>query len=347
MGGYRVPEKTEQFIINTYTSLKKQINKPTGQQVLNAAKASVEANQRKDIYLPSIRKTQYIMRDAHERHKAFSPEEQLQQKPWNMVSLNAYPLPNDSIPHVLQVWRYCSHTDEIFTIRQAKWVSRLHHVLPPMLNLLWSISYIYSKKEELSLISGIPCDTFMDDLGLVMHENIEVQTLLEVHHNTQSLLDIYSVSLPINHEGLLMEEVAHPIEYYNALRNRTITNKRDEQLITMLMDLPALVKLELKLATFMTYLSWITHIKKTSYWPKLTDEQSIIVIKKLREWVIKQQNIIEIAHKPPKYKIESAKKGDRMTFIDTLPRPQEVLNLLSEYANKGGSHNARSHNQKS
>lgn len=336
MGGNKVPEKTEQFIINIYIALKKQIKKPTGQQVLASAKANLEASKRRDIFLPSLRKTQYIIRDAEARQKELSPEQQLQQKPWDMVSLNDYPLPNESIPIVMQVWRYCCHTDENFTIRQAKWVSRLFKILPPMPNFLWAISYMYSKKEELSIMSGIPCDTFMDDIGLVMQENIEQQTLLEVHYNTKSILDIYSVSLPINHEGLLMEEVAHPIEYYNALRNRTIANKRDEQLITMLMDLTTLMQLELKSPIFMTYLSWITYIKKTSHWPKLTAEQAMSLIKLLREWAIKQQNIANIARKPPKFKIESSEKGDRLIYTDSLPRPEEVLKLLSEYVSKGG-----------
>jgi hypothetical protein len=337
MGGYRVTEQAEQLIISTWDSLKKDGKRPSAKQVLLAAEAYLKAHKRKDIFLPKLRKVQNILREATDRHQELSPEQQLQQRPWTMVSLNDYPLPDDAIPHLMQVWRYCRHTDEKFTIRQAKWVSRIYRMLPQMLSLLWSISYIYSKKEELSIMSGIPCDTFMDDVGLVIHDKIEVQTLLETHYNTQSLFDIYSVSLPINHEGLLIEEIAHPIEYYNALLNRTISNKRDNELITMLLDLTSLVNLELESTMFMTYLSWITHIKKTPYWSKLTAEQAINIINKLREWAVKQQSITDIAPKPIKFKVELSKKGDRLSFGDSLTRPEEVLKLLSDYTSKGDS----------
>jgi hypothetical protein len=337
MGGNRVSPRTEQFISDTYNSLKKQYKKPTGQQVLNAAKADIAANNRKDIELPSKRKIQYMMHDIDERGKGLSKEEQIQQKPWTMVSLNEFPLPNDSIPYVLHVWRYCCHTDENFTIRQAKWVSRLFRLLPQVTpNFLWSISYTYSKKEELSVLSGIPCDTFIDDVGMVMINQLEVQTLLEVHHNTQSWLDIYSISIPINRDGLLIDEVAHPIEYYNALAHHSINNKRDMQLIDMLGDLPTLFELNLDPSIFMRYLSWITFIKKTSDWSKLTAEQSMEIIGRLRGWAIKQNENIKLAHEPSKYDVETVEdKGDLIHYQKTLPRPEEVLNLLSKYANKG------------
>ena len=338
MGGNRVSPRTEQFISDTYDRLKKQFKKPTGQQVLDAAQADVVANKRKDIYLPSKRKIQYIIRDIDERSKGLSKEEQIQQKPWTMVSLNEFQLADDSIPYVMQVWRYCCHTDEIFTIRQAKWISRLFRLFPKLPpNYLWSVSYTYSKKEELSVMSGMPCDTFIDDVGAVMFDQMEVQTLLEVHHNTQSWLDTYSVSMPINHDGLLIDEVAHPIEYYNALLHHSITNKRDIQLINMLGDLPTLIDLKLEPSVFMRYLSWITFIKKTSEWSKLTAEQARDIIGRLRGWAIKQHESSKLGHQPSKYDVERTKdKGDLIHYQKTLLRPEEVLKLLSEYVSKGG-----------
>lgn len=207
--------------------------------------------------------------------------------------------------------------------------------LPP--NFLWSISYTYSKKEELSIISGMPCDTYIDDVGVVMLDQGEVQTLLEVHHNTQSWLDIYSVSMPINRSGLLIDEVAHPIEYYNALLHRSATNKRDMQLINMLGDLPTLFELNLDPSVIMRYLSWITFIKKTPEWSKLTAEQAMAIIERLRGWAIKQHENIKLGRGQSKYDVEKTKdKGDIIHYQKTLHRPEDVLKLLSEYGSKGG-----------
>ena len=69
-----------------------------------------------------------------------------------METLNEYPLPPESIPHVLQAWRYSLNLGAEFTIRQAKWASRLYSQEPDTTKL-WFISRRYSHEEELALLT--------------------------------------------------------------------------------------------------------------------------------------------------------------------------------------------------
>jgi hypothetical protein len=46
-------------------------------------------------------------------------------KPWSMATLDENPIPPEAIPAVLEVWKFRVARDEVFTIREAKWVARL------------------------------------------------------------------------------------------------------------------------------------------------------------------------------------------------------------------------------
>lgn len=48
-----------------------------------------------------------------------------QDKPWSTATLDKYPIPPESLPAVLRVWKFCIEKGVSLTIREAKWVSRL------------------------------------------------------------------------------------------------------------------------------------------------------------------------------------------------------------------------------
>ena len=64
-----------------------------------------------------------------------NPDADPMKEAWGISTLifkekdNVFDLPPDSIPVVLQIWRYSIALDEIFTKRQAKWVSILYPLL--------------------------------------------------------------------------------------------------------------------------------------------------------------------------------------------------------------------------
>jgi hypothetical protein len=68
---------------------------------------------------------------------------------WTMSTLKDYPLPSDTIPHVVEVNKYSSQKALKFSIRQAIWVSRLCHVVPKVEDL-YEISLDYALAELIS-----------------------------------------------------------------------------------------------------------------------------------------------------------------------------------------------------
>lgn len=339
MGGYRVTEPTEKLIIKIWLDLKNIHPNPSAPQVIRAVERYIKENRRNDIFLPSLREFQVILRKAREQQNHLPDEQQVQQRLWSMARLEDYNLPVESLPHIMRVWRYCSHTDEQFTIRQAKWVSRLCHfpLLSQFTATLWSISYMYARKEELTLASQKNHETFLEDVNLVMH-GLEQYTYLELSRG-HFITDPFALGLPVNKEdNWLIEEAAHPIQYYNAILNGIISNERDKELINKLIDIPALPRLKLTPQNEMIYLSWFTHIRKSEHWPRITADQALKVILALRKWSQTQQLIHRATEEPLHLKLtRNDDKAHVMSYTDRLPSPDEALKLLSEYAQKGGS----------
>lgn len=334
MAGDRVTDETKAFLIGIYDSLKHQTGKkPSGQHVLDVAKASLAAKPQTNVFLPALRKVQYIVGDITPDDN-LTPDEKTQQKDWTLGTLTLQLLPAESVPHVMLMWRYSRHADEKFTIRQAKWVSRLYQLVPGLADL-WAVSYMYAKKEELSMRSHIAFNTLFDDMSLSMN-TLEMQTFLEAQKNTTVLVDKWGMGIPFNYQGLVIEEALHPFDYYNSILNRTASNQRYKELVDSLIKLPSLYSLHLKLPTIMIYISWFTHIRKTQEWPKITADQALAVIHKLREWATKEQPLLEIDGQERTFKVERATKGHQLSFVQTLPKPEQALKLLSECAHKGG-----------
>lgn len=48
-----------------------------------------------------------------------------QDRPWSTASLKDYPIPPEALPIVLELWKYRLNRTQSFTIREAKWASRL------------------------------------------------------------------------------------------------------------------------------------------------------------------------------------------------------------------------------
>lgn len=343
MGGPRVTRKTENFLIQTWMSLTTpERGAPTAKEVLSAAQTIIDTRAIKDIFLPKLRKVQQILSQANENERELPTEQKLMKEPWSTATLKDYPLPPESLPAVMYVWRYTLITGEKFTIRQAKWVSRLwafrpDPIIPDGALWLWLTAYEYAKKEEATLVSKRPFDTFQDDLGLVF-SSIEAVTISKIMYGEKPFSDPFVTSIPHSDDGGILHEVLHPLDYYNALYNKTISNDRDKELHFLLAKMPSLKSLGLiSLEIEIEYLIWVTHIKQRPEWPKISAKQASHVVHKLREWALKLQSVKYSPEGPPQ-QIVLAKIEDKKVFIDAqFPVPEEVLKLLSQYAEKGGT----------
>lgn len=332
MGGPWVTPQTERLIISIWMSLSKEGKKHTAEEVLTASEAYIKANNRKDIFLPKLRKFQTIIKDAKTQYEHFSPDDKIMQKPWSMATLDEYPLPPESLPAVMRAWRYALITGEIFTIRQAKWASRIYEFQPDVTKL-WLSSYEYAKREEAAILSKQPFNSFNDDIRQVF-STLEVVTIWKTIHGDEPFPDPFTTSIPYADDGSIMHEVLHPVDYYNSLYNNTVSNDRDKELHSLLAKLPSfdsigLVSNELRIV----YLIWVTHIKQKPEWQSITAEQASDVILELRQWAVKQQSVKYDLEEQGKDRV-AARIKDNQVFIEDLPIPNEVLNLLSQYENK-------------
>lgn len=71
---------------------------------------------------PGLSKVQKVL--ATIRKKAKELPDDPQDKPWNMATLDEYPISPEAIPEVLRIWALRMESGISFTIREAKWAAR-------------------------------------------------------------------------------------------------------------------------------------------------------------------------------------------------------------------------------
>lgn len=120
---------------------------------------------------PGLNSVQKVL--AVLRKKSKEVERDLLRESWSIGVSAKYGILPEAIPFVLKVWesrdKDCqaadpmSHSDRRPSIREAKWVSRLCHVIPDDIEALGRAGAIYAKVEELSERLGHPV---LDSTGL-------------------------------------------------------------------------------------------------------------------------------------------------------------------------------------
>jgi hypothetical protein len=173
-------------------------------------------------------------------------------------------------------------------------------------------------------------------MALVMHD-LELRTFLQLNKG-QPMADPSALVLPIHRDdNRIVEEAAHPIDYFTDLLYGIISNQRDKELIDKLINIPSLPTLQLTADIEMIYLSWLTHIKKSQYWTQISADQALDVVLALRKWALNLQSIQRIARTPLTTEITRTEdKTHIIAYPDSLPSPEEPLTLLSKYARKEG-----------
>ena len=93
-----------------------------------------------------------------------------QEKPWSMSSLDEVPISPEVIPAVLKVWKFRVEKGDTFSIREAKWASRLSRLLEDIEELSYKASQ-YARTELMFQLIGRPFDSTNSDkllMGLPM-----------------------------------------------------------------------------------------------------------------------------------------------------------------------------------
>ncbi|BAQ34753.1 MULTISPECIES: hypothetical protein [Dehalococcoides] len=332
MGGPRLQPIAEEILIKIWMNLCKQGPEPSAKEVLASTERFLKDQGRNDIFLPKLRKVQNILSEARAKNEGLPPHEKQYQKPWNMATLNEYPIPSETLQAVAMTWRFALINGEPFTIRQAKWASRLtvFKFVSDATKLLL-LSYEYAKREEASLISSTTFDSFNSDLRLVF-SGVEYATIWKQLHGDKPFPDPFFTSIPYADDGGVMHEALHPVEYYNALYNGTLKNERDLELHAMVAKMPSFDTLGLFSNEIrVLYLMWLNFIKQKPEWQRITAEQAADVIRKLKDWSVEVQSFKYDPKHPPQVQGFVVEENEVKISPD-LPSPNKVLDLLAEYS---------------
>ena len=207
---------------------------------------------------------------------------------WTMASLKDNPLPPESIPSVLKVWRYASNTGEKFSLGQAEWVARLYTSFA-QISLLWFWSYSYAHEERLSIVTNQEMDSFLLDSNLIL-SHWERHTLDLTDFREKPIKYRTERFLPEDKDGNIIEELLHGIEQINPSKENLNYNERDHALSHLVWALPPLDTLGFTEEARMVYLRWFTYLVKGPKWSSLSPEDALNVIVQLRQLIRHEQD---------------------------------------------------------
>jgi hypothetical protein len=214
-------------------------------------------------------------------------------EPWTLASLSkkGHDLPPESIPAVVQIFRYASNTGEIFSLGQAEWVSRLYRLFPDYSDnpgLLWYWSNEYSYQERLSILSDEKMDSSLLDRNIIFSQWEKVT--LDRTDFWDGFRIRWSRYLYRHTDGNIAHELLHGIKPRNPWGEDEIVDERDHELTwKVIKELSSLDSLDIGIEAKLVYLRWFTHITKGPDWKKLTPKDALNVIISLRELVLAEQ----------------------------------------------------------
>lgn len=293
MGGPRLSEEMIRAIHETWFRIRTVDYEPTAKEVRASVVRQLEKEGYTESEIPKIRTFQEYLRLARKRQINLQLESKAdEQQPWNMQTLNEFPLPPESIPHLLQLWRYSINLGTEFTIRQAKWASRIYAQVKDTTEL-WLSSRIYSQEEELSLLSEVPMRIFELDNVLVMGRN-EVETI-KIPESKHSSIVTYSLKglVFIAEDGGIMEEFLHALPCDIVNEDINYVGDYAYYLISLISALPSSSKYFPNVETRMVYLRHLSYLASVDNWQRFKPEEIRDIVVDLRKWVIETKNKID------------------------------------------------------
>jgi hypothetical protein len=293
MGAPRPSERIEGFIREIYTDLKILSRyEPSGKQILSSLQNRMKREGIPLSELPSIRTIHNRLKDFRTRidnnHSISLIDES---KPWDTLSLNIFPLPTDSIPFIMQQWRYSIALDIVLTIRQAKWISRLYYFFKDKdISELWFASQRYSREEELSILKEAPAKIFHLDSRLVMGDwewwTSYYTDLYESRDYVQGF--VHHTTIPMGYDGGIQEEFIHSLPSLDDLINTTNENeyKRNMEIRHLVSVLPSSSEFFPDLETRLVYLRHLSYLAKMPKWKSIKPDITRDIIVHLRQIIL-------------------------------------------------------------
>lgn len=300
MRAENVSEEMERIIIETLLSMRRSDYEPTAAEVRASVVRQLGKQGYTDYELPKLRTFQEYLRKARKRNLALKNASNVDESlPWNFQILNDknYYISPETIPFVLQLWRYCKNLGPELTIRQAKWSARLFHSLKGLdIAEQWIKIISYSREEELSLLSET--DMRIDQLNsLLVMEPWERMTLAETDNR-------FKVNRKLNHSFIHYSEDDGVVEeFYYALADNAKSYldiylehklpedfERVNDLNNLISSLPSSSKYFPDYESRMVYLRHLATLSKLPYWRTAEPKQIYDLVVDLRNWVVAEAN---------------------------------------------------------
>lgn len=311
MGGPPIDPDMVDLIHNTWLELRqKQGSAPTAKEVRSAVLKQLRPKGYTETDLPSKRSFENKCKEAREKYKdGLTPIQSgnavtiNQEQPWNMSTLDSFELPPESIPFVLQVWRYSLAVDEELTIRQAKWASRLCFQLKDKdIAEFWNTSISYAREEQLSLLSGSPMRIYLLD-SLLVADNWERRTLEGTDIIIRPIFYIRHSYLRIGHDGGIQEEFFHALPRIDPSTFEECSDEnyfdRTFELHMLVDELPSSSKYFPDIQTRLIYLRHLSYMSKMPKWDILKPDEIRDIIVDLRQWVINESQKLNPEYNAP------------------------------------------------
>jgi hypothetical protein len=132
-------------------------------------------NEQLNLKWPGLSEVEHLMTEYRRKYQKNIQigTEMVIDDPWSMATLDTYPIPPEALPAVLEAWKLSVEKNLNFTIRDAKWVSRLSAtVFRNHIELLSEMAGLYALNELIASLTGYPFNSRVIDrqlMGLPLH----------------------------------------------------------------------------------------------------------------------------------------------------------------------------------
>ena len=215
-----------------------------------------------------------------------------QDEPWTLSASIANGFSPEFTPILLRAWKYALSLEMPFTIREAKWLIYLSHVIPDFMRLLFWAK-IYASEERVHKLLELEGEFTSFDLDAAL-------TMTVFEYFSLSALGKTMISPPVSWAGILRRPQpfnSYKEDTYTAastaensaldlLKIQDISDDSTSHISKAESDiLRPLKELELPEELVWVYTYWLIALKKGPRWSSLHFSEALDIIIKLRQWI--------------------------------------------------------------
>lgn len=285
MPNWKVPEEIKETITDAWLSMRNTGTEPSARQVLDEVQAALLEEGYKNLRLPGTRKTQEIIKEAKEYYDESPSEYTELDRAWCVGDLNwCHQIAADALPAILGILKDTLSSNSVLTVREVKWIARLHTVISDTQELLF-FAQLYAKRERTGW--------FSQEFGTADIDTALIMGPWEL--STARLLD--KVAPPLSPSvAVLHRPSSLGIQGQNAMgvakgaeRNlwtRWYLHNIHVNLNELWALLPELDELNYTEQALRVYTYWVKHIGEHEKLSEMSPNEVVDVVIALRQWTV-------------------------------------------------------------